>query len=93
MITASNKSIKGAVIMQVALSELKINVGKYVDLAEREDIYITRNGKQVAKIIGANRDRVADMKSLFGIAKLPKEYDDPNYDRNYEKLRDERLGI
>ena len=79
--------------MQVALSELKTNVGKYVYLADRQDIYITRNGKQVAKIVGINRDKVADMKSLFGIAKLPKEYDDPNYDSNYEKLRNERIGI
>ena len=79
--------------MQIALSELKINVGKYVDLAEKEDIHITRNGKQVAKIIGINRDRVADMKSLFGIAKLPRDYNDPNYDPNYEKLRDERVEI
>ena len=78
--------------MQVALSELKINIGKYVDLSETEDIYITRNGKQVAKIVGINRDRVADMKSLFGIAKLPPEYDDPDYDPYYEKLRDERVG-
>jgi len=75
--------------MQVALSELKTNVDKYVDLAEKQDIYITRNGKLVAKIVGTNRDRVADKKSLFGIAKLPQEYNDPNYD----KLRDERLEI
>ena len=79
--------------MQVALSELKTNVGKYVALADKQDVYITRNGKQVAKIVGTNRDRVADMRSLFGIAKLPMEYDDPNYDSNYEKLRDERVGV
>ena len=79
--------------MQVALSELKTNVGKYVNLAEKQDIFITRNGKQVAKIIGTNRNRVADMKSLFGIAKLPPEYDDPNYDPNYDKLRDERVDV
>ena len=79
--------------MQIALSELKINVGKYVALADEEDIYITRNGKQVAKIVSTKRDRVTDMKSLFGIAKLPPEYDDPNYDPDYEKLRGERLEI
>ena len=79
--------------MQVALSELKTNVGKYVDLAEKQDIYITRNGKLVAKIVGTNRDRVADMKSLFGIAKLPQEYNNSNYDPNYKKLRDERMEI
>ena len=79
--------------MQVALSELKTNVGKYVNLAEKQDIFITRNGKHVAKIIGTNRNRVADMKSLFGIAKLPPEYDDPNHDPNYDKLRDERVDV
>jgi prevent-host-death family protein len=77
--------------MQIALTELKINVGKYVELSETEDIYITRNGEQVAKIIGIKRDRVSDMKTLFGIAKLPPEYSDPAYDPNYEKLRDERV--
>ena len=79
--------------MIVALSELKINVGKYINLAEKQDVYITRNGKQVAKIVGINRDRVGDMKSLFGIAKLPHEYDDPNYDPNYDNLRDERVDV
>ena len=79
--------------MQVALSELKTNVGKYVGLAAKQDIYITRNGRQVAKIVGTNRDRVAEMRSLFGIAKLPKKYNDPDYDPNYEKLRDEKAAI
>jgi len=85
--------------MQVALSELKVNVGKYVDMSEREDIYITRNGKQVAKLVGTNRDRATEVRALFGIAKgvLPKEYDDPNYDPYYkamsETLREERYGI
>jgi prevent-host-death family protein len=37
--------------MQIALSELKLNVGRYVDLAETEDIIITKYGKPAAKII------------------------------------------
>ena len=79
--------------MQVSVSELKTNVGKFIDLADEQDVYITKNGKQVAKIVSTRRDRVAEMKSLFGIAKLPSEYDDPNYDPDYKKLRDERAGI
>ena len=78
--------------MQIALSELKINVGKYVDLSEKEDVFITRNGKKVAKIVSINRNRVTDMKSLFGISKLPHEYNDPTYDPYYEKIRDERIA-
>ena len=79
--------------MIVALSELKINVGKYINHAKNQDVYITRNGKLVAKIIGIKRDRVADMKSLFNIANLPNEYENPNYDPDYENLRNERAGI
>ena len=77
--------------MQVALSDLKINVGKYVDISGTEDVYITRNGKKVAKLIGINRDRASDIKSLFGIAGLPPEYNDPSYDPDYENLREERV--
>ena len=79
--------------MRVTLSELKINVGKYINLVEKQDVYITRNGMQVAKIVGTNRDRIADMKSLFSIAELPREYNDPNYDPSYNKLRDEKTKI
>jgi len=79
--------------MQVSVSELKINVGKFIDLADEQDVYITKNGKQVAKIVSTRRDKVAELKSLFGIAKLPPEYDDPNYDPYYKKLRDERVEI
>ena len=85
--------LKGAIDMQIALSELKMNVGMFVRLAEKQDVYITRNGKQVAKIVGTNRDKIAEMKSLFGIAKLPKEYEDPDYDPYYNKIRDEKLRI
>jgi prevent-host-death family protein len=83
----------GVCAMQVSVSELKINVGKYIDLSNTQDVFVTKNGKQVAKIVSTRRDRAAEMKSLFGIAKLPKEYDDPNYDTNYKKLRDERIGV
>jgi len=79
--------------MKVALSQLKTNIGKYINLADKQDVYITRNGKLVAKIVGTNRNRVADMKSLFGVARLPAEYADPEYDPVYKKLRDERVGI
>lgn len=59
--------------MQVSLSELKANAGKYVAMAEEQDIYITRNGKRVAKITSAKPDKVASAKALFGI--LPPDAD------------------
>ena len=35
--------------MSITATELKSNLGKYLKLAENEDIFITRNGKVVAK--------------------------------------------
>lgn len=52
-------------------------------LAETEDIYITRNGKVVAKLSNPFQDRVDMAKSLFGI--LPS-------DISLEESRKERLN-
>lgn len=37
--------------MIVTATEFKTNFGKYLDMLEKEDIFITRNGKTVAKVI------------------------------------------
>lgn len=59
--------------MQISLSELKTNTGKYVELAEIQDIIITRNGKPAAKLVSAKFDKIAAMESLFGI--IPHDVD------------------
>ena len=59
--------------MLVSISELKANAGKYVTLANQEDIYITKNGKKVAKIISAKADKEKAGQALIGI--LPTEID------------------
>ena len=59
--------------MQVSLSELKTNVGKYVALTASQDVYIIGNGKQVAKLVSTEIDRLAAMESLFGI--IPSDVD------------------
>lgn len=53
--------------MSITATELKMNLGKYLLLAEKEDVYITRNGKVVAKLTNPYQDRVETAKSLFGI--------------------------
>lgn len=68
--------------MSITATELKLNLGKYLVLAETEDIYITRNGKVVAKLCNPFQDRVDMAKSLFGI--LPS-------DISLEESREERL--
>ena len=61
--------------MQVALSDLKVNVGKYVDLAETEDVVITKYGKPTAKIIRFDKEpwylkvlpeKITSVENLFG---------------------------
>lgn len=68
--------------MSITATELKMNLGKYLLLSETEDIYITRNGKVVAKLTNPFQDRVDAAKSLFGI--LPA-------DVTLEEAREERL--
>ena len=69
-------------IMSITATELKSNLGKYLLLAATEDIFITRNGKVVAKLSNPHQDRLAVAKSLFGI--LPA-------DVTFEEAKDERL--
>ena len=52
-------------------------------LSATEDIFITRNGKVVAKLSNPHQDRVDIAKSLFGI--LPNE-------PTLEQAREERLN-
>jgi len=57
--------------MSITATELKNNLGKYLLLSAKEDIFITKNGKIVAKLTNPHQDRVEVAKSLFGI--LPKD--------------------
>lgn len=74
--------MKGGMNMSITATEFKMNFGKYLMLAETEDIYITKNGKVVAKLTNPNQDRVDIANSLFGI--LPA-------DISVEDARNERL--
>jgi antitoxin (DNA-binding transcriptional repressor) of toxin-antitoxin stability system len=71
-------------IMSITATELKNNLGKYLLLAATEDIFITRNGKVVAKLSNPYQDRVDIAKSLFGI--LPD-------DVTLEEAKEERLNL
>lgn len=78
--------------MQISLSDLKVNVGKYVDLAENEEVIITKYGKPTAKIIRYDRepwyakqipDKITSVEQLFGT--LPSDVD-------LEDVKTERLS-
>ena len=57
--------------MSITATELKQNLGKYLLLAATEDVFITKNGKTIAKLSNPNQDKVNMAKSLFDI--LPQD--------------------
>ena len=68
--------------MSITATELKNNLGKYLLLAATEDIFITKNGKLIAKLVNPYQDKIETANSLFGI--LPKDAD-------LDKTKEERL--
>ena len=69
--------------MSITAIELKQNLGKYLLLSATEDVYITKNGKIVAKLTNPNQNRVDTARSLFGI--LPEN-------ASLEDSKEERLN-
>ena len=69
--------------MSITATELKNNLIKYLLLSATEDVFITENGKIVAKLTNPFQDRVDMAKSLFGI--IPS-------DITLEEVREERLN-
>lgn len=70
-------------MMVVTATEFKTNFGKYLDLISKEDIFITRNGKTIAKVVNP---QISAVDSLRGILKeIPSDID-------MDSLREERLS-
>ncbi|MCM1499622.1 MAG: type II toxin-antitoxin system Phd/YefM family antitoxin [Clostridium sp.] len=70
--------------MLVTATEFKTNFGKYLELIRHEDIFITKNGKTVAKV---SNPQVSAVEALSGLLaeKLPADYD-------RKSLREERFS-
>ena len=69
--------------MSITATELKMNLGKYLLASATEDIYITKNGKVIAKLTSPYQDRIETAKSIIGVI--------PN-DITVESSREERLS-
>ena len=70
-------------MMVVTATEFKTNFGRYLELLRSEDIYITKNGKTVAKMVNPNVSAVDQISGILE-GQLPDEYD-------AKKLREERM--
>ncbi len=69
--------------MVVTATEFKTNFGKYLNLITQEDIFITRNGKTIAKVVNPH---ISAVDSLRGMLK------DVPSDIDLDSLREERLS-
>lgn len=70
--------------MLVTATEFKSNIGKYLTLVQGEDIFITKNGRSVAKLSSAKQNKADIVKSLIGII--------PNDGTTLEQTREGRLA-
>jgi len=68
--------------MRISLSDLKVNVGKYVSFADAEEVIITKYGKPAAKIVRYDKEPwymkklpepITSVDNLFGT--LPNDID------------------
>ena len=53
--------------MIVTATELKSNLGKYLELAARQDIFINKNGNIIACLTSTTIDKMAVLDNLVGI--------------------------
>ena len=60
--------------MVVTATEVKVNFGKYLGLLASEDIFITKNGKTIAKVSNPNVSAVDAISGILS-GKLPLDYD------------------
>lgn len=55
--------------MIITATELKTNIGKYLQLAETQDIIITKNNKPIVKLTSLSENKLELLDSLVGIIK------------------------
>ncbi len=70
-------------MLEITATEFKLNFGYYLNMVSKEEIWVTKNGKYVAKIVNPN---VSSVDSISGILKGKVPVDITGGD-----LREERL--
>ncbi|MHB1483539.1 MAG: type II toxin-antitoxin system Phd/YefM family antitoxin [Saccharofermentanales bacterium] len=70
--------------MYVTATDFKLNFGKYLEIISKEDVFITKNGKTIAKLVNPTASVVDELR---GIISIPKEIE-----VNKEYIRNARLA-
>ena len=71
--------------MIVTATEFKTNLGKYLEMAMSQDIFITKNGKSIARLTSPAVNKLALLDDLVGIVPQEKAMDE-------NTIREERLS-
>jgi hypothetical protein len=78
--------------MDITLSDLKTNPGKYFNMARYADVFVTRRGKRLGRIVAeekvAQAKRNKAIESLLKIAASPSKHFDPINDPDYDHIRE-----
>ena len=73
----------GGTLMTITITELKNNVSKYLELAQKEEVLITKRGKVIAQL--SKPKKLIALDDLVGIAKGDSEV-------SLEEIKKERLA-
>ena len=71
--------------MIITATEFKTNLGKYLEIAASQDIFITKNGKNIARLTSPAVNKLALLDDLVGIVPQEKAMDE-------NTIREERLS-
>ena len=56
-------------VATVSATELRNDLSKYLRISEKEDVYITRNGRTIAVVSSPNKQKKAKLQQLKGCLK------------------------
>ena len=71
--------------MIITATEFKTNLGKYLEIAASQDIFLTKNGKNIARLTSPAVNKLALLDDLVGI--IPE-----NQTMDEDTIREERLA-
>ena len=71
--------------MIITATEFKANLGKYLEIAASQDIFITKNGKNIARLTSPAVNKLALLDDLVGIIRESQAMDE-------DTIREERLA-
>ena len=71
--------------MIITATEFKTNLGKYLEIAASQDIFITKNGKNIARLTSPAVNKLALLDDLVGLIPESQTMDE-------DTIREERLA-